>query len=61
MILVTTGNFFLFQAVVRYHYSQTRNSPSEVLWKSSPIVRARTVFSVGGKKEAEDQQTLGLN
>ena len=58
MILVTLDYFFLFQAIVRFHYSQTRNSHTEVLWKSSPRLRARTIFSVGGKKEAEDQLTL---
>ena len=48
----------MFQAIVRFHYFQTRNSHAQVLWKSSPRLRARTIFSVGGKKEAEDQLTL---
>ena len=47
-----------FQAVVRYHYTQVRTSSRETVWKTTPVVRARTLFTAGGMKLAEDQTTF---
>ena len=47
-----------FQAVVRYHYTKVRTSSRETVWKTTPVVRARTLFTAGGMKLAEDQTTF---
>ena len=44
--------------MVRYHYAQVRTSSRDVVWNTSPVVRARTVFAAGGRKLAEDQTTF---
>ena len=47
-----------FQAVVRYHYAQVRNSSQETVWKTTRVVCARTLFTAGGMKLAEAQATF---
>ena len=47
-----------FQAVISYHYAQVRKSSRETVWKTTPVVRARTLFTAGGMKLAEDQATF---
>ena len=44
-----------FQVVVCHHYVQLRNSSRDTVWKTSPVVRARMLFTAGGMKLAEDQ------